>query len=338
MMGAGLMSCVRVAGLALGCVAANLAWVCGSASAAQCVLKSTGSADIRIRNDRVLVPVTINGHGAEMELNTAAASTWISSAYLKPFGLKQDHNLGVTWSGAHLPSAIATFTDVRVGSQSFRRAALVAFRDRRPASEDATPDVGQLGMNFLGIEDFEIDFANNRLNFYSTDHCPGVVVYWTDHYSSAHISRDINPAPFHLPMELGGRKILAVISTATPVTTVGTDVTRKLFGFDETSPGIEAETDGAEHTVTHYRSMVLTGSGITITNAKIRLAPRPLGLRGDSRAGCALMTHGSGGVAYYDRCHEEAPLSLGLDVLRRLHLYFAVRERVLYFSDAAATK
>ena len=50
------------------------------------------------------------------------------------------------------------------------------------------------------------------------------------------------------------------------------------------------------------------------------------------------MTHGPGGVAYYDRCLEEAPLTLGLDVLRRLHLYFATHERVLYFSDAAAAK
>jgi hypothetical protein len=301
------------------------------------VLKRTGSADIRIRNDRITVPVTINGHRAEMGLNTAAASTWISSAYLKPFGLKEDHNLDVTWSGAPLPSAKITFTDVlMVGSQNFRGAALVAFHDRRPPSEDTTPDVGQLGMNLLGIEDFEIDFANNLLNFYSTDHCPGVVVYWTDHYSSAPISRDINPAPFHLPMELGGRKILAVISTATPVTTVGTDVTRKLFGFDETSPGIETETDRAEHTVTHYRTMALTGSGLIIANAKIRLVAGPFG--GNRRAGCALMTHGSGGVAHYDGCHEEAPLTLGLDVLRRLHLYFATREHVLYFSDAGATK
>jgi len=334
----GLNAYLRVAGLALGCLAANLGWVCGSASAAQCVLKRTGSADFNLRNDRITVPVTINGHRAEMELNTAAASTWISSAYLKPFGLKQDHNLDVTWSGVPLPSAKVTFTDVSVGSQSFREAALVAFRDRRPPSEDTTPDVGQLGMNLLGIEDFEIDFANNRLNFYSSDHCPGVVVYWTDHYSSAQISRDINPAPFHLPMELGGRKILAVISTATPVTTVGTDVTRKLFGFDETSPGIETESGPSEHTVTHYRTMALAGSGIIIANAKIRLVPGPIVFGGDRRAGCALMTHGSGGVAHYDGCHEEAPLTLGLDVLRRLHLYFATRERVLYFSDADATK
>ena len=51
-------------------------------------------------------------------------------------------------------------------------------------------------------------------------------------------------------------------------------MTRELFGFDETSPGIETETDGTGRTVAHYRVMALTGSGITVSNARIRLVPR----------------------------------------------------------------
>jgi Aspartyl protease len=286
-----------------------------------------------------MVPVTLNGHQATMELNTGAASTWIASAYLKPFGLKQDHNIGVTWSGDKMSSAVVTWADsMMVGSQSFRRPALVAFPFNRPPGEDSAPDIGQLGMNLVGIEDFEIDFANSKINFYSSDHCPGVVVYWTDHYSSAHLSRDLDPGPFHIPMELNGQMILAVISTDTPVTTLGIDVARKLFGFDESSPGIGTEDDGGGHALRHYRVMALTGSGISVTNAKIQLVPRRVLPGGNSNTACVLMTHGPGGVAYYDRCHEEAPLTLGLDVLRRLHLYFATHERVLYFSDAAATK
>jgi hypothetical protein len=34
----------------------------------------------------------------------------------------------------------------------------------------------------------------------------------------------------------------------------------------------------------------------------------------------------------------EPPLLLGLNVARHLHLYFATKEHVLYFSDAAASK
>lgn len=308
----------------------NLVWVSGRASAAQCRLKRTGSADLSIVNDRVLVPVTINGHRATMEVNTAARSTVISSAYMKPFGLKQNHNFQVQGPfGGTSNSAIATLPDLLVvGSQAFRKPGLIAFLDSHPPSEDPAPFIGQLGMDLLGIEDFELDFANNKLNFYSTDHCPGVVVYWTDHYSSARIARGYDPGPVGFPMELEGQKIWATLSTGTPVTTLGTDVTRKLFGFDGSSPGVETETDGAGYAITHYRAMSLTGSGITITNAKITLRAAP--------SGCDLVVHGPEDAAYYNRCG--APLTVGLNVLRRLHLYFATHERVLYFSDVAATK
>ncbi len=34
----------------------------------------------------------------------------------------------------------------------------------------------------------------------------------------------------------------------------------------------------------------------------------------------------------------QATLYLGLDVLRQLHFYYATKEQVFYFSDAAASK
>jgi hypothetical protein len=310
----------------LGCLAANLGWVSRHAAAAQCALKRTGSVDISIRNDHVMVPITINGHRATMELDTASAITMVWDAYMKRFGLKWDHSF---------EGKVARPPLMMVGSQGFRGPALIVWPDKPPPSEDTAPDIGHLGMDLLGIEDFELDFANNKLNFYSTDHCPGAVVYWTDRYSSAPVSREgFQPGAIHYPMELQGQKILAVLSTDTPVTRLGTDVTRKLFGFDESSSGIETENDGAGHATAHYRAMALTGSGITITNAKIQLVPK----RNEGVYDCDLMTNRSDGVAYYFQCSEEAPLTVGLDVLRRLHLYFATHEHVLYFSDAAATK
>jgi len=84
--------------------------------------------------------------------------------------------------------------------------------------------------------------------------------------------------------------------------------------------------------------MALTGSGITVTNAHITLVSRPAFIRLDGNVGCDLTVDRKGGVAFYERCTNPAPLTLGLNVLSRLHLYFATREGVLYFSDAAATK
>ncbi len=328
-----LQAYMRVIALALGCLAVNLGGVSGSAAATQCALKRTGSADFGIQDDRViLVPVTVNGHRATMELNTAVVQTTISARYAKALGLGKDRRFEVWSSGSKQSAPWATTPDsMFIGSQAFRKPVFAVVPDSRPAQEDPVPDIGQIGMDLLYIEDFELDFANNRLNFYSTDHCAGVVVYWTNSYSSAHINRGFD-GNLSFPMELEGKKVLATFSTAIPVTSLGTDVTRRLYRFDERSDGVEADTGSAGHAVVYYRAMALAGSGIVITNAKIQLVPTDR----QSKVYCGLVTHASDGVAYYSRCGP--PLVLGLNVLRRLHLYFAMREHVLYFSDAAATK
>jgi hypothetical protein len=323
--------------LALGCLATNLGWGSGRASVNQCVLKRTGSADISIQNDRVvMVPVTINGHPATMELNTAVSQSSISSRYAKALGLSRDpreqfegYDSKQPWPWATTPDSFA------IGSQGIRKPTFVVFTDTAPPDESAVPDIGQLGMDLVYIEDFELDFANNKLNFYSPDHCPGVVVYWTDRYSSAPIARAMDGA-VSFPMELEGKKVLANLSTAIPITRLGTDVTRRLYGFDETSEGVEAETDRPGHAIAYYRAMAVTGSGITVKNAKIELVPVPKDQGWDSS--CDLVAPALGDAAYYRNWNCGPPLTIGLNVLRRLHLYFAMHEHVLYFSDVAATK
>lgn len=336
--GAAVIAFVRAMGLALGCLAANLACAIGYATAASCVLKRTGSADINIVNDRVLVPVTLNGHRATLVLATADAVTVISSAYVRLFGLKQDHHRVVEpWVSADWAREMVIAPDLMtIGSQRYRGVRVIAAPDESSASADTAPVIGRLGMGLLGMEDFEIDFANKKLNFYSSDHCPGAVVYWTDRYAWVRIVPGNHVLYF--PMELEGRTILAVLSTGTPMTSLFTDVTRKLFGFDESSAGIETETEGSGHVPSHYRTMTLTGRGMTFANARVRLVPVPTSVGRDANAGCDLIVEGTVGVAYYERCTDRAPLTLGLNVLRHLHLYFAMRERFLYFSEATATK
>jgi hypothetical protein len=55
---------------------------------------------------------------------------------------------------------------------------------------------------------------------------------------------------------------------------------------------------------------------------------------------CSLQLRGRiDGVAQYYNCTgDEAPLHIGLNVLEKLHLYFATKENVLYFTAADAQK
>jgi hypothetical protein len=333
-----------------------LAWWCGiahfaafpaAASAKQCELKRLGSASFTVGADQpLLVSVTVNDRPATMELDLNRFGTMISSSYLKEFGLKDGrYEVLPDWDNSSLPMEFNGQRITRstipksfsVGSQSFRYSELFVFPDHHPASSVQPPDIGRLSMDVLGAADFELDFANNRLNFYSHDHCPGVVVYWTDNYSSARMMRG-PVGNYYFPMELDGKKVAASFSAIRQSSTLGTEVTTRLFGFDETSAGVETEIDGGGHVVARYRAMALTGPGITINNARVQLfrtpAPQP-----QAEQSCMLMLNGLDEVASYYKCPgSEAPLTLGLNVMRRLHLYFATKEHVLYFSDVAASK
>ncbi len=314
----------------LACLAANLGLAIGSAAARDCKLIRLGSADLSVLNDRILVQVTINDHPARMLLDLASVATLVERRYVNPLGLQVRSLSSHALHYDNLPiTQITELTSFGVGSLLFGKAGLFVFPDDAAPSAESEPIVGRVGMDALRDIDFELDFSNQKLNFYSPDHCTGAVVYWTDNYSSAELTR--GPlGNYYFPIELEGKKVEASLSTLGETTRLGTQVTQRLYGFDENSKDVETQTDSAGHPVAHFRAMALTGRGITIRNAQIELVTGKADL-------CSLSTKFM--VAHYEDCKgAEAPLRLGLNVARRLHLYFATKERVLYFSDAAATK
>ncbi len=324
---------LRVGGFALACCAANLTFQVDSAAARQCELKRAGSADLSIQDNRLLiVPVTVNDHPATMELETASTGTLIRSAYLQPFGLRA-HHAGMLTLDAVPVSQLATPSSFAVGSQQFGGWRLWVLPDPSTPAAVSVPDIGRLGMDVLGAADFELDFAHNKLNFYSTEHCPGVVVYWTNDYSSVQLTR--GPlGNYYFPVKLEGKRVEASISTSDENSVLRSDASRRLYGFDESSKDLETLSDSAGRAA-HYRTMALASEGIDIKNARVGLDTRAVS------SSCTLVSSGPDGAAHYEgkECQgEEAPLLLGLNEVRHLHLYFATQERVLYFSDAAATK
>ncbi len=78
--------------------------------------------------------------------------------------------------------------------------------------------------------------------------------------------------------------------------------------------------------------MALTASGLQVTNGRIQLDT-------EKRESCSLTTTtGKEHAAIHEGClGGEAPLMLGLSVVEHMHLYFATKERILYFTDANAS-
>jgi hypothetical protein len=194
---------------------------------------------------------------------------------------------------------------------------------------DLPPSSGAIAIQTLPGADVELDFAHKKLNRFSTKHCRGKVVYWTD--TAAAIPYTIDRIGTMLfPIGLDGKKISAALQVGGSTTRLKTDVSKELYGFDEHSSGIRSDTSDSGKTVNHYRAMKMTLPGLSVTNADVQLVA---GLDKN----CDLSANsGPEHSAAYRNCFGNPPLTLGLDVLQHLRLYFATEEHILYVTAADA--
>jgi hypothetical protein len=177
-------------------------------------------------------------------------------------------------------------------------------------------------MDLLWKMDLDLDLAHGRLDLYEHAACRNQILTAAGHYHVVPLQRDAFGNIF-FPMELDGRKLETLLTTGSPETTLSTDVTKRVYGFDRDSAGIESVTDGNGHQIAQYRAMQLTASGLTVTDEKVRLTDPP-------ENSCRLARKGD--AIGYTGCLYRYPLRLGSDVLSRLHVYIDTRENLMYYT------
>jgi len=277
------------------CFVAYVSRAADSTVSNECHLKRLASIDLAIRGDVVLLPVTINDHMAWMQLDTANIASLLGTDGAKGLNVSVQSlpRSAEVDMGKSRITEVARPASFSLGPVKIEKPELLLSPYVRSTSlVSGKPIVGILGLDMLWSVDFELDFANSKLNLYSQDHCPGTVVYWTDNYSSAKIMRG-PMGNYYFPLELDGKRIEATISTAYAANAITVDATKRLYGFDEKSEGIETEQDPQGRSESHYRAMTITGQGIKITNARMRIVTTTV-------RGCYLTS--SGGVAIYAGC------------------------------------
>jgi hypothetical protein len=310
----------------------HAAMAASSPESDQCKLKRYATVEFTVLQDKILVPVMIQNRAAFMQLHTVTGASvmWLSAAHDFGVDLRLLKGSGVRF-GSQSVTQYAEVKPLGLGGLRFSKAELLLVQAPRgwDGALNGIPVVGALGMDFFAKVDVELDFRINNLILYSQDHCSGRVVYWTDTYATTPLTRGpLGNAYF--PMELDGKRIEATLDSTRTQTTLTTDVTKRLFGFDEHSADIETSQNGDGHADSQYRAMALTAPGLSVNNARVQLLPRP--------SNCTLtIGFGRNAVAQYSDCiGAEAPLRLGMDVISKLHLYFATKENVLYFTAADA--
>jgi predicted aspartyl protease len=175
-----------------------------------------------------------------------------------------------------------------------------------PGFGDGLEAGGILGPDVMQRYDIEFDFAAGKFNIFTHDDCPGRVVYWTQQpYAAIPFRMDDG---FHITASatLDGKDVDVIVDSGAS-STVMSSMSAEELGVDLTKLG-----EGGKAPF-----KVLDLNGLAVNAPEIVIMPEKNG-------------------ALHNFSSSRPSLILGDTVLRRLHIYVAYREKVLYVTPAEA--
>ena len=278
----------------------------------------------------VLVPVIFEGHETWMTLNMASGASSLFPAALQELGLigrthkpERDFDAG----GVKIDREV-TARSVVVGGANFTGWNLLVL----PGSQTALvrlngrPIVGNLSSAFMNVVDVELNLGAGEISLYRHKKCQGPPPHWEGEFTGVPLFVD-DAGLLIFVMELDGQKVEASLNTQTGQSVLSSEVTRRYFGFDETSPGVTHESIDAGQERASFQAMSLTAKGLNIRNTPVRLVKSKCRPDRSSRK--------SGGIGYR-YCFNVTPLKIGTDLLKQLRVYMASdpSESMVYFMRA----
>lgn len=294
------------------------------------------SVPMHIADDgRIYVPAKINDASKSMLVDTGGLFTEITQS------ASDEMKLGTRQTRLEL---------VGISGDKTRRAARAAFTLGNlhadsmdfmvmPTAHEFASDVddaaGILAPNLLRTYDLDLDFGGHKVNLISQRHCEGKVVYWPADAVAVVPVRVNAEGHILVPVELDGHKLTALLDTGASVSVLNLEVAEGSFGL--TPGGADTPVRGnliasPQATTYSHRFKSLGLEGISISNPTLAIVPDLIRaemrnprdtLEGDTRIPDKNVETGLG------------DLILGMDVLRRLHVYIAYKERNLYITPAA---
>ena len=327
--GSGVMRWALASGLAVGlALSARAEEAASPAQNKSCPLRQLASIEVRITPfGQVLVPVNMSGHDVWMTLDLQAGILALYESAIADWHLDLIRmNNGarrITFNGHTVNDMV--HEDFKLGPHTFSQWPMIVVpASARPAfSFEGKPVVGQLAGRFLTVVDAELNLAHNTIILFEQVKCGSDAVYWGGPITAVRHDFD-QTGLLHFPMELDGQEIQTSFNTDGGHSRILSDVTKKYFGFDENSPGIQSELQPNGRPTLSYRAMDLTAPGLDIKDAKIVLRPM-LACHPDrslSRIGGIDCTDAFG----------VTPFEIGTDLLRQLRVYIATKEKMVYFS------
>jgi len=321
---------------------ALLAAVPGIGYGAQCgTLKQAASINlIPALNGVQMVPVIINGTQKNLLLSTAGGISALSARTVAAFGLhpvstaRGGRLLDRAGNASNLYVVVASF---ELGGLQGKNVYFMVSPNQKMGTNAALPIDGVLANDMMDRFDVEMDFANHKLNYFSTDHCDGDVVYWPANataivsYSSAKPGARIPDSHIRIPVTLDGKEFKALIDTGSPRSTISAATAEYVFHITANTPGavpLGTVANDPNHRILGYEFGNLAFEGVSVSHPRFAVIPDLVGSKDPSNE----FKTGSRVQKVDDHIGPE--ITIGMDVLRELHLYVATREHRLYITPS----
>jgi len=286
---------------------------CLGADDQQCGLKRGPSLDMILQHTgEISVPVGIQGRTFLLTVDTGDVISVLTESAVSALHKDSLVAMGVRMLtlGQISMNHYVNVEDVRIGHMHADKFLFMVAPDRLLDDTD-----GLLGADIMSNYDIDLDFAHAKLNIFSQDHCPGDVVYWTQQGFGVVPMRLDADGHIKVRVTIDGKTLDAIVDTGADKTTMSLATAKSLFGLDEKSPGITKRANiyingGPALPTYHYPFASLAFADISVQHPDIDIL---------------------------DESNDmEAPLLIGINVLRQLHVYIAYREQMLYVTPAEA--
>jgi hypothetical protein len=301
------------------------------ASAADCgQLKILNSVDLVQTPIRAMIPVALNGNKRMFLLDTGGSISQITAA-------------GATDLGLHMEEAPLKLLDSR-GNAARKAVRIEKFQighqigstwlavNPDPEAGKSEGWAGLYATDLMGPFDIELDFSASKMNVFDQDHCDGRVIYWPTQAVGVLPISFYRQQSLRFPVTLDGKQLVAEMDTGAPNLTMPYSAAERLFDWKPDDPKDVVIGEGGGHKVYGHIFSTLDFQGVIVRNPHVVIHPDLIGTKDANNA------QQTGNRARMDDYVPDIPdILIGLDVLKRLHLYIAFKEKKIYITPGSST-
>jgi predicted aspartyl protease len=280
----------------------------------------------------VFVPVTIDGQNYAFMVDTGGSLSTLAPAVASTLNLAP----ATIARGEETFMTDGTMLDrfVTVGALQIGAAKIAGVRfmlQPQQSRAGIAHFAGTVAPDFLRNFDLDFDFGRNTMSLLSREHCPDRAASWTDTAIAVPFQTD---AAHHIvvPVKLDGVQTTAAIDTGSSTTVMSALLAERDFHLAP-GKGLQQRPGATARSLVRYQHafQTLKLNGVEIERITIGILPDEMATTAIAHHQFKLAERRPTGPVM-----NAVPLIIGLDQLRKFHLYVDYRNEMLYVAAANA--